>query len=268
MIFNQTITELIPQRHSVRTYTSEPISDQILSQIESYFDQIETPFEQKPRFKLLNSNNHHGKPIKLGTYGMIKNASYFLGVAIEKNNLDYETIGYAFEKLVLYCTSLGLGTCWIGGTFNKKNFTKLMNVRENEIFPIVSPLGYEADKKRFIESLISRNSRNRFDFSELFFNGNFSTPLTKEEAGPYYQALENVRLAPSAVNKQSWRIIKNDQLYHFYIDQDTPAKRIDIGIALCHFHLTALESGLSGTFIQQSPSHQTDFKYVISWRQE
>lgn len=44
MMFNQTITELINQRHSVRTYTSDPISDTILSQIESYFDQIETPF--------------------------------------------------------------------------------------------------------------------------------------------------------------------------------------------------------------------------------
>lgn len=84
MSFNQTITELIPQRHSVRTYTSESISDIILSQIENYFDQIETPFEQKPRFKLLNSTDHHGKLIKLGTYGMIKNASYFLAVTIKK----------------------------------------------------------------------------------------------------------------------------------------------------------------------------------------
>lgn len=33
-------------------------------------------------------------------------------------------------------------------------------------------------------------------------------PLEKEEAGNYEAALEMVRIAPSASNKQPWRILK------------------------------------------------------------
>ena len=52
-----------------------------------------------------------------------------------------------------------------------------------------------------------------------------------------------VRWAPSAVNKQPWRIIVRDGSFHFYKKQDKgyisektgDLQKIDLGIALCHF---------------------------------
>ena len=48
------------------------------------------------------------------------------------------------ESLILYATSLGLGTCWIGGTFKKGQFAKAIDLKGDEILPIVLPIGYEA----------------------------------------------------------------------------------------------------------------------------
>lgn len=263
--FTETITDVIKKRHSIRTYKTQTLTPELINQIKQSFQEVTTPFSPKPRFKLIQTSDFKDQSVKLGTYGMIKNAQYFVGVACEKSELDLLTIGYAFEQLILYWTSLGLGTCWMGGTFNKTNFSKVMEVKENEIFPIVSPVGYEADKKRFIESLISRNSHQRLEFSKLFFNQDFNTTLNQSEAGVYLEALENVRCAPSALNKQPWRIVKQDDVFHFYIDQDLRLKYIDLGIALCHFHLSVLDKGIVGNFKVDNPHLETNYHYIISW---
>lgn len=54
------------------------------------------------------------------------------------------------------------------------------------------------------------------------------------------------RLAPSAVNKQPWRIVVADNKAHFYLKRSKgfghegklDMQMIDMGIALCHFALT------------------------------
>lgn len=263
--FTENISDVIKQRHSVRTYQNCFLTPELIHQIKQSFQEIRTPFAPKPRFKFIEAGDFKNQSIKLGTYGMIKDAQYFIGVACEKSEFDLLTIGYAFEQLILYLTSLGLGTCWIGGIFNKTNFSKVMEIKESEVFPIVSPVGYKADKKRLIESLISRNSHQRLEFSKLFFNQDFNTPLTVSEAGVYLGALENIRLAPSAMNEQPWRVIKQGNRFHFYIDQDSSVKYIDLGIALCHFHLTVLEKGLTGDFEISNPNLETKNHYVISW---
>ena len=39
----------------------------------------------------------------------------------------------------------------------------------------------------------------------------FAEPLTEEEAGDYQFPLEMLRLAPSAVNKQPWRVVADER---------------------------------------------------------
>lgn len=65
-------------------------------------------------------------------------------------------LGYSLEKVILYRTSLGLGTVWLGGTFNKGNFAKAVNLKENEILPIVSPVGYEGGKKSLFAKVVGK----------------------------------------------------------------------------------------------------------------
>ncbi|MFW0966733.1 MAG: nitroreductase family protein [Thermacetogeniaceae bacterium] len=278
-IFNAPIEEIIKKRVSVRTYTGEPLANEIKEKINDYIATLSNPFNTKVNFKLLESKTA-ANAAKLGTYGVIKGAVNYIGATIKKQDYALEALGYEFEKLILYITSLGLGSCWLGGTFKKGEFAKAMSVQDDEFFPVISPVGYPSDKKRLVDSIIRFmvHENLRKPWEELFFYKNFSTPLSKSDVGEYWIALEMVRLAPSASNKQPWRIVKDDNLYHFY-ECKTPGfiklfgydiQRIDMGIAACHFHLTAIEKNLNGSF-HKLPEGKTDLpddtSYIFSWVQ-
>lgn len=265
--FNKPISEIIKDRHSVRTYKETQLSDDIIEKIESYLKEInnsEGIFGGKIRANLIKRNDND-KETKLGTYGVIKGANYFLTAAYDKSENGLYDLGYLFEKVVLYCTSLGLGTVWIGGTFNKGKFAKAIDLKGNEALPIVSPVGIEAKKKTLIAKVIGTNTNKRKNFKDIFFKDNFETSLSYEEAGEYGEVLENVRLAPSALNKQPWRIVKGNKDFHIYNDGKVEMNQIDIGIALCHFQLSAKEKGLKGEFKVLDNKDSEKFKYLISW---
>lgn len=265
MIFNQPITEIIEQRHSVRTYSEQAISPSILADITSYIKKVTKPYDGKVRIQLLSKEIDNQK-VKLGTYGVIKGAQYYLAGAAYKSDYSHEKLGYVLEEIVLYCTSLGLGTVWLGGTFSKSQFAKAMNLQQDEELLIVVPIGYEAEKKSLIASLMGNNNQKRKAFGELFFDGNTNTPLTEDSAKQYAKALEMVRRAPSAVNAQPWRVIKEGDTLHFYTANSKSMHLIDLGIGLAHFHLTAKEQGLKGEFFKKQPAISCPFEYIASWR--
>lgn len=265
--FNKPINEIIKKRHSVRSYENTGIPKGVKEKLEAYLDEINNsvgPFGGKVKIKLVEKDDTN-KAIKLGTYGVIKGANYYLAVAYKKSNYDLEDLGFLFEKVILYCTSLGLGTVWLGGTFNKGNFEKAMELKEDELLPIVSPVGIEGEKKSILARMFGSNTFKRKDFAQVFFNENFDTSLTHEEAKEYSEVLEMVRLAPSAMNKQPWRILKDGNVYHIYSEGKSEMSRIDIGICICHFYLAAKEKGLKGEIKVLSGKENNRYKYVASW---
>ncbi|GAB6167925.1 nitroreductase family protein [Clostridium carnis] len=263
-IFNKNVTEVIKLRHSVRNYENKPLAKDIVEKIEKYIGNIDNPFNAKVRVKLIKKDDY-SKETKLGTYGVIKGANYYLAVACENGDFDLETLGYVFQKAILYCTSLGLGTVWLGGTFNKGEFAKAMNISSNEKLPIVSPVGYEGGKKSFLATIMGSNTNKRKAYSEIFFYNDFNTSLSKELSEEYYEALEMIRIAPSAVNKQPWRVLRKGNDLHFYTDGSKEVNKIDIGIAMCNFHLTVKEQDIKGKFEFKNPKIDTKYNYVISW---
>ena len=270
------IEETVKSRSSVRTYEDRPLSSEAKEQINAYICTLSNPFSVDVSFRLLESKaSSNGE--KLGTYGVIKGAKDFIGATVPEGEFALEALGYSFEKLILYAASLGLGTCWLGGTFKRSEFAKAMDVKDNELFPAISPIGYPFGKKRLVESLSRRivKADLRKDWGTLFFKNDFSQPLTQAEAGEFAFPLEMLRLAPSAVNKQPWRIIQTENAYHFYktkVPENSRAsfdiQEVDIGIAACHFHLAALERNLPGKFEKLStpdirtPEHE---QYIFSW---
>lgn len=172
---------------------------------------------------------------------------------------------------------MGLGTVWLAGTFNRKQFLSSMDIKDDELFPAISPVGYPLEKQRFIEAVMKKlvKSDQRNPWHMLFFKNDFSTPLTQKEAGIYAIPLEMLRLAPSAINAQPWRIVKEGDVFHFYEthsaktkENEKSMKRIDLGIGISHFHQASLERGLSGRFekrSQQKIQIPPNTKYIISW---
>jgi nitroreductase len=256
MIFSEPLEDIVRRRRSVRTYIKKPITSEVREQIGRFIETLSGPFPAKPAFKLVEKKlAANGE--KLGTYGMIRDASVFIASSVDDTAFAPEAVGYHFEKLILFLTSLGLGTCWLGGTFNREEFRKALESPDDALFPAISPLGW-FERMSLRETLVRGVVRadTRKPWSVLFFDGDFPTPLTEDRAGAYRLPLELVRLGPSASNKQPWRIVRNGERYHFYENKipgysgafNFDMQSIDMGIAACHFHLSALESGLDGRF--------------------
>lgn len=94
----------------------------------------------------------------------------------------------------------------------------------------------------------SIKAEGRFPWKELFFKKDLATSLNQEDAGEYQYSLEMLRLAPSAVNKQPWRVVVTDEAVYFFKKHTLSAEpvgadmqRIDVGIGICHCHLATIE---------------------------
>ncbi|MGI5937109.1 MAG: nitroreductase family protein [Oscillospiraceae bacterium] len=77
MVFREPLEEIIRRRYSVRTYNGKPIQKQVQEEIVEYIKSLSSPFPAKPSFKLIETDLSEGGA-RLGTYGMIKNASYYI----------------------------------------------------------------------------------------------------------------------------------------------------------------------------------------------
>ena len=178
-----------------------------------------------------------------------------MAITVKDQPYAMEAVGYQFENLVLYATDMGLGTVWLAGTFNRKDFKNVIEISDEDLFPCICPVGYPGQKRSFIEKITraSLGSKKRKEWDKLFFLDDFSKSLTKEGAGRYADALDMLRLAPSATNAQPWAVVKEGDKFHFFcnykngINNDVKKiKHLDLGIALSHFHQTAMSDGLNG----------------------
>lgn len=277
----KSMIEAINKRVSIRTYTDRPVEKEVREQILNVIrSNRQGPFGNEMRFELIDLSELEKKEIKnLGTYGIISGARLFIVSAIEDRDGAMEDLGYCFEQNILSLTNLGLGTCWMGGTFKRASFAKKINVSKSEIVPAVSPVGYAHHKRTIKDKAIRRlaKSSTRKSWEELFFDDNINMPLSKASAGKYEAPLESVRLGPSATNFQPWRIIKekDQNAFHFYLKRTRGYERalkgvdlqsIDMGIAMCHFELTADETGLTGRWENKKPGiNAENCEYIVSW---
>lgn len=267
----ENIEKLIQNRRSVRTYDGREVSEKDLEKLTAFMEGIENPFAIPVQFKLLDA-----KEQKL-TCPVVSGTNLYVGAKAQSMPHMEEAVGYSFERLVLYALSLGIGTVWIGGTMDRAAFERAMELGEGERMPCVSPLGYPAKKMSLKESMMRKGVKadSRLPFETLFFDGTFDTPLTAQKAGSLAGALEMVRLAPSAVNKQPWRVVADKNAVHFYLKRNKgfisdavgDMQKIDLGIALCHFALAAEKNGLDLHFQTNDPGITTpdDMEYIASY---
>ena len=101
-------------------------------------------------------------------------------------------------------------------------------------------------------------------------------PALKEKKAAVRLAdvLEAVRLAPSAVNKQPWRVVICGDKAHFYEKRSKgyvspdgwDIQKIDMGIALSQFELMAKECGFDVSIDVNDPSlpGQGELQYIAT----
>lgn len=271
------VIETIRARHSVRTYEPRPVAQELVNKINAYASALSNPFGVAVGIHEVNKTvSAEGE--KLGTYGIIKGATTFYGLSVGRVPMGLLAAGYQFENLILYITSLGLGTVWLAATFSRSKFQSAMGIPDTDYFPAISPVGYP-QKARLFEKLMRKTigADNRKPWADLFFDGDFDHPLTMEAAAQYAEALDMLRLAPSATNAQPWRVLKVGDTLHFYEmhkanarEDDALIKQVDLGIGICHFDLTMQQTlGMTGEYYTDQPtgvSAPDTYHYMVSWR--
>jgi len=289
-----TARELIDRRYSCRAYDPRPISGEDRAALEAFLaSRTRGPLGTSARFKLLAAAPDDPDALRrLGTYGFIKGATGFLVGAVARGPGDLEDYGYLMEDIVLEATRLGLGTCWLGGTFTRSGFTsRFGGVGRDESIPAVVSTGYPGDDGS--ERIRARvEGDRRFPPAELFFSEEWMVPLGEDAASlaaasdGYADALEAVRMAPSATNRQPWRVVRRGHDWHFYVARSkgygkgslgfkllriADLQRVDLGIAMCHFELVAREHGLAGAWVVDDPGVAlpvASIEYTATWRGE
>jgi len=286
MTFQTAPSNLVKRRFSCRTYRKDRLTPEILTSLAEFTSRTtQGPLGNPTRFALIAAAEGDSKALRgLGTYGFIKNAAGFIVGTCQSGTHNLEDFGYQMEKLILQATELGLGTCWLGGTFTKSRFAKKINAMPAEIIPAVTSVGYVATKPRRVDQTIrtTAGSDQRLPWERLFFMKRLGKPLSPEDAGEYSIPLEMVRLGPSASNRQPWRIIKAGNSWHFYLMRSVgyrtsnsakllkieDLQRVDMGIAMCHFELVAQEHGLRGQWEVNPPEifiPGDDIEYTVTW---
>lgn len=146
-------------------------------------------------------------------------------VVITDTPLSRIHAGILGESLVLEATALGLGTCWVSGSYRRKDLR--VEIRQDEAVLCVIAVGKPA------APLTAPTTRHR-KAPEHFCRGHF-----RDWPQELTDAAALVQCAPSAMNMQPWLLYVSDQ--GAFVLDTTDRAHLDAGIALCHAEL-ALET--------------------------
>ena len=144
---------------------------------------------------------------------------------------------------MLDLTDMGLGTCWVGGTFDRGQFA----IPNGETMLCVITVGHVAEqstKEKLIRHALSRKRKP------------VSQRLRGYETAPAWvlAAMEAVRLAPSAVNRQKPVFTYDGGTVTAAVDASRAMDWIDLGIAKLHFAEAAggrFTFGQDGRFLKE-----------------
>ena len=164
---------------------------------------------------------------------------YYVTISSEVNYLAQEYYGWYAEEVILLASHLGLGTCWVAGTYKKELVadTALEGQRNDAIIPI----GYEMEKvplkqRTIRRTLVSRNKKpKKLIDSDVEFD---------DIPDWIKKGLDAVIDGPSAINLQPVSFSYKDGVLRAHFDESVGRwEAVDFGIAKLHFHLAVDEIG-------------------------
>jgi hypothetical protein len=226
-------------RTSRRSYEGREIDSDKVKCIENLITEINS--ESGLSIQLIKNGKEVFNSFK-STYGLITGVKSFIALVGNKDIENVENkLGYFGEFIVLEATKLGLGTCWIGGTYDKKVAQNIINFKDNENMYCIISIGHVKENKNLKEKLVSSFSKNKKTFNEVL--------ISKEKEIPTWvkSGIEAVIKAPSAINKQPWKYSFNQNIVKVYLEKENHGyEHIDVGISMAHFELGAKNENYNG----------------------
>lgn len=239
---NMTIIEAMDERRSRRLYMNQPIDASVLSKLLELIATYNETAGVAIRFVEDGSMafNSFRK-----SYGLFSGVRSLIVLAGPKSDPHLkEKVGYYGEMLVLEATRLGLGTCWVGGTFETKNIQT--QLKDDELLVCVIPVGYVEElsfKEKMVHQMVAGKSKS---VEQL---------LSSDEVIPekILNGIKAAQKAPSAANKQPVRFMYKGGVLTAHTDDDGKFNLVDLGIVKAHFELAA-----GGSFTLGNPATYTD----------
>ncbi len=249
-------------RHSRRKYMDKKLDEDTVNKIQAVIKELNSYFDET-RLVLVNKECSQIFKGIIGSYGNINGNSpaYVAMIGNSQGERIAEKIGYIGEGLILEATSLGLGTCWIAGTFREKKVKSDINLKENEKIYAITPLGYIKSDYSLKEKIVSKmvSSYKRKSLDELCLDG-----FNEKWPNWIKTSLNCVRVAPSAINGQPWRFKVNENSIILSADNPKNAeklyKKMDYGIAMLHLEIGALHEGVKGSWEYLESPNIAEFK--------
>lgn len=210
-----TLQEAIAARHSVRVYRDQPIPADVRAQL----DACAAACNAEGGLHIsIQYDDPAGFDSRLAHYGSFRNVQNYIVLA-GKRDADFDLrCGYYGEKLVLYAQQLGLNTCWVALTFNKKKVRALLG--DGESLCMVIALGYGE----------SPGAAHR--------GKGFADVARAEDAPDWFVAgVEAALLAPTAVNQQKFLFTYRDGRATLRARGIGTCLQTDLGIVKYHFEV-------------------------------
>lgn len=236
--------EFLRSRHSVRSFTDEPLSDETVKKLKAEITMINT-HEAGMHFELFCNDPAPFQGFT-ASYGMFKNVRNYIAAVVDVSFRHcFERTGYFAQQLVMKAVELGLGTCYVGGTFDKSKTKVILRADRHLIFIIA--LGYAAPSAQTTLSSIAMKMLHRHDksASDLFIpTKEISYSMALEKMPWLENGLRALAAAPSYLNHQPVRIIPKEinepgggkkLTVVAVINETNPKTLVDLGIGKYNF---------------------------------
>ena len=222
-----TFDEAILVRVSNRSYLDQPLPQETVSVLERELQRLNT--ESGLHMQLVLDAPEAFSSVRK-SYGMFSNVRSYIALVGPREDRDLmEKCGYYGEQAVLTATALGLGTCWVGGTYDKNRCA--CEVKSGELLCCVIAIGPVASsrstKEKLIRGAIHRKSKSPSELARGMGN-----------APAWFMAgVAAVQRAPSAMNRQPIRFQYDGESVTARIVEEGTFSEIDLGIAKYHFEV-------------------------------
>ncbi len=209
------LVDAIPLRHSVRFFLPQPIEEEKLAIIKKEIEDIGRRHKVEMR---LHTGERNLFANMLSFFCNFRNVKTFIIVSAT----DMEKAGYYGERIVLLAQTLGLNTCWVGQTYNRKEIRKQYNIAPTAVIAI----GYGATQGK------PHKSKSYSDVCDVE-----NPPLW------FKHGVDAALLAPTAMNKQDFRITLSEKNRPVFTVGKSRFGDLNLGIIKCNFDIAAAEYG-------------------------
>ncbi len=229
--------ELLRKRRSVRSFTEQSLPKEIINKLRAEITMTNT-HQQGFRFQLITDDPNPMRGVAK-SYGTFLNPRNYLAAVVDTATTHVmERAGYFAEKFVMRAVELGLGTCFVGSTFDRNEVNAQMRAGEKILFIVV--VGYPAEKEKFGARIMSGLCHFRQRKPESLFIPQSELSEAEEKIECLHLGLEGIACAPSALNRQPVRVFLQEYdgaiLPCAKVDKGSEQNLIDLGIAKFNFN--------------------------------